>query len=85
MAVRVVRDERYKFVWNPQSVNELYDIETDPAELVNLRDSSVGKQQADRLWKQLDNWMASTGDPLREDYKDLPPRGTIVSTGKMGP
>ena len=33
---RMIRDERYKFVWNPTDVDELYDLESDPWELENL-------------------------------------------------
>ncbi|KAA9163628.1 sulfatase-like hydrolase/transferase [Amycolatopsis acidicola] len=33
---RMLREDRYKLVVNPDSVNELYDLETDPDELLNL-------------------------------------------------
>ncbi|MBI0293015.1 sulfatase-like hydrolase/transferase [Streptomyces sp. PRKS01-29] len=32
---RMIRDERHKLIVNPESVNELYDLETDPHELTN--------------------------------------------------
>ncbi|MER7193858.1 sulfatase-like hydrolase/transferase [Streptomyces flaveolus] len=32
---RMLRDDRYKLVVNPESVNELYDLDTDPHELTN--------------------------------------------------
>ncbi|MEV6347331.1 sulfatase-like hydrolase/transferase [Actinoplanes sp. NPDC051851] len=33
---RMLRDDRYKLVVNPESVNELYDLERDPDELLNV-------------------------------------------------
>ena len=33
---RMIRNEKYKYVWNPTDMDELYDMENDPAELVNL-------------------------------------------------
>jgi arylsulfatase A-like enzyme len=33
---RMVRDRRYKYVWNPTDVDELYDLEQDPWEMENL-------------------------------------------------
>lgn len=35
---RMIRDDRYKLVVNPESVNELYDLLTDPHELTNRYD-----------------------------------------------
>ena len=33
---RMIRNEKYKYVWNPTDMDELYDLESDPAELKNL-------------------------------------------------
>lgn len=33
---RMLREDRYKLVVNPDSVNELYDLQNDPSELVNI-------------------------------------------------
>ena len=30
------RNEKYKYVWNPTDMDELYDMQSDPGELVNL-------------------------------------------------
>ena len=63
---RLVRTERYKFVYNGPDRNELYDLEDDPAELVNLIDhpdyAAVREELADRLV----NWMHEVDDPLRK-------------------
>ena len=36
---RMIRTDRFKFVYNGPDVNELYDLETDPHELHNLIDN----------------------------------------------
>ncbi len=33
---RCIRTDRYKYVWNLQEVDELYDIQEDPIEMKNL-------------------------------------------------
>lgn len=33
---RMLRNERWKYVWNPTAIDELYDLQADPWELVNL-------------------------------------------------
>lgn len=35
-STRMIRDRRYKYVWNLTDVDELYDLEADPGEKVNL-------------------------------------------------
>lgn len=35
-STRMIRDERFKYVWNLTDVDELYDLESDPGEKVNL-------------------------------------------------
>ena len=35
-STRMIRDDRYKYVWNLTDVDELYDLESDPGEKVNL-------------------------------------------------
>lgn len=68
---RMIRTERYKLIINPADINELYDLATDPDELVNLIDdpclSDIRAELMDRLYQKLiaagDNfyhWMTST-------------------------
>jgi len=70
---RMVRDRRYKLVVNPESVNELYDLEEDPGELANRYDDpaliAVRRPLLHRLYTALvergDNfyhWMTSMYD-----------------------
>ena len=84
-AVRAVRNERYKYVWNPQDRNELYDLETDPHETVNLAGRAQDEAIEVELRDQLMDWLAAIGDDLPERVPELPSAGTIMATGQMGP
>jgi len=84
-AVRAIRDERYKYVWNPQAMDEFYDLAADPAEMCNLDGLDAARPQRDRLRARLFEWINKTGDDLPERVAALPPAGTILATGEMGP
>lgn len=67
---RMLREDRFKLVINPDSVNELYDLQIDPDELLNVHDhpemSEVRQRMTSRLYALLrdrgDNfyhWMTS--------------------------
>jgi arylsulfatase A-like enzyme len=61
---RMITDKRYKFVWNRNDAEELYDLEIDPNELINqAKNRSYGEIRA-VLHKELISWMAFTNDPL---------------------
>jgi arylsulfatase A-like enzyme len=61
---RMVRTERYKFVYNAPDVNELYDLEEDPAELNNLVDHPGYRDVREELERTLAEWMRETDDPI---------------------
>jgi len=84
-AVRAIRDTRYKYVWNPQAVDELYDLECDPAELRNRVDDPALAVERDRLRAELMAWLREAGDDLPGTFERLPGAGTIVATGAPGP
>lgn len=76
---RMLRDDRYKLVINPESVNELYDLEADPHELSNRYGhpemAPVRRRLTRRLYELLrergDNfyhWMTSMYDIGDSDY-----------------
>jgi arylsulfatase A-like enzyme len=61
---RMVRDARWKYVWNATAEDELYDLAGDPGELRNqARDAACAGELA-RLRGRLVQWMQSIGDPL---------------------
>lgn len=84
-AVRAIRDERHKYVWNPQDVDELYDFDRDPHEMTNLAADPACTGVRDRLRVRLLDWLAETGDPFADRVDDLPAAGTVLATGRPGP
>lgn len=71
--MRAVFDGRYKLSVNLLSTDELYDLETDPAELNNLIDSKAHASIRDALHDRLLDWMNRTRDPLRGYYWERRP------------
>lgn len=61
---RMFRDKRYKYVWNPTDLDELYDLEKDPYELVNRIDDDAAV--LDRLKKLMLDEMIRCADPLAD-------------------
>ncbi|MAT74984.1 hypothetical protein CMK14_07540 [Candidatus Poribacteria bacterium] len=64
--VRAIRNERYKYVWNPQDINELYDFDSDSHEMTNLANLPETETIEQDLHTQLIVWLNKIGD-------DLPP------------
>lgn len=58
---RMLRNHRYKLVVNPESINELYDLELDPHELTNCYENS--------------NYLDIRGEMLKDMYLALKQRG----------
>ncbi|HOS43397.1 MAG TPA: sulfatase-like hydrolase/transferase, partial [Armatimonadota bacterium] len=61
---RMVRDRRWKYVWNCTAEDELYDLQSDPGELRNRARDPHCRAELDRLRARLVAWMESIGDPL---------------------
>jgi arylsulfatase A-like enzyme len=61
---RMIRDRRYKYVWNATDVDELYDIAADPAELRNLAADPACRGLVARLRLRLYATFAALGDGL---------------------
>lgn len=61
---RMIRTLYAKYVYSPHGSDELYDMETDPHELMNrVDDPAYGPLRAD-LRARLRDWMVQTNDPL---------------------
>ncbi|NOU35522.1 MAG: sulfatase-like hydrolase/transferase [Kiritimatiellaceae bacterium] len=85
--VRCVRDDRYKLVINLLCTDELYDMQNDPDEMVNLIESPEHMKLRDALHDKLLDWMNTSRDPfrgyywLRRPWRQDAPAATWAFTG----
>ena len=63
-SMRMVRTATAKYVYSPHGTDELYDLEADPHELVNLVDDQAHAPLRAELRGRLRDWMVETDDPL---------------------
>jgi len=63
-SARMVRDRRWKYVWNASAEDELYDLDLDPGEVRSLATDPARRDQLARLRRRLVTWMIEVGDPL---------------------
>lgn len=61
---RMVRDRRWKYVWNATAQDELYDLRSDPGEIHNLATDKGCKDELKRLRARLVAWMEASHDRL---------------------
>ena len=61
---RMLRDRRWKYVWNLTAEDELYDLQTDPAELQNRIYDRACAEALQRLRLRLIDWMEQVNDVL---------------------
>jgi uncharacterized sulfatase len=66
--IRAVCDGRYKLVINLLATDELYDLDSDPQEMVNLIASAEHGALRDGLHDAILAWMNRTRDPFRGYY-----------------
>lgn len=59
---RMLRNSRYKLIVNPDSVNELYDLERDPDELLNVYDLPDTTEVRDQMMQRLYALLVERGD-----------------------
>lgn len=75
--LRSIRTLDYKYCFNPQDVDELYDLKEDRGEVHNLIGDCAHKAIGENLRERLMVWMRRAGDPLAEGWDDLPDAGTL--------
>ena len=79
---RMVRWDRYKFVFNPSDCDELYDLDADPHELNNVADDPQYAEIADRMGKALRAWQLEIHDsgllPEEERAKRAADNGVMI-------
>lgn len=63
-SMRMVRDRRWKYIWNATAEDELYDLAGDPGEVHNLATDPECAAELARLRGRLAEWMEQTGDPM---------------------
>ncbi len=61
---RMVRDERWKYIWNATAEDELYDTVNDPGELQNVATDPRWRSEGSRLRRRLLAWMEASDDRL---------------------
>ncbi len=66
--IRCVCDGRYKLSVHLLTTDELYDLDSDPAEMDNLIDSADHIEIRNRLHDRLLDWMNTSRDPFRGYY-----------------
>jgi arylsulfatase A-like enzyme len=90
---RAIRDSRWKLIRYPQvNVTQLFDLQNDPHELVNLADRPENAERIKSLTAEMKKWQADLGDkaPLivenpqdpRWDPSDRPPPTAKGGKGK---
>ncbi|MGI6240181.1 MAG: sulfatase-like hydrolase/transferase [Christensenellales bacterium] len=66
---RMIRGERYKYIWNLTDIDELYDLDSDPGEKVNLIREDALADILSELRKALYEELRAQGDPfVRGDW-----------------
>ncbi len=77
--IRMVRTKRWKYVYNPHSIDELYDLQADPGELTNLAAEAACSGDLQEMKARMLGWNDATGDMfqwkwVRWNFPDpLPP------------
>jgi arylsulfatase A-like enzyme len=61
---RMVRDRRWKYVWNLSAEDELYDLQLDPGEVHNLATDPAYGGELQRLRERTVAWLEDTDDPI---------------------
>jgi arylsulfatase A-like enzyme len=73
---RMVRDRHWKYVWNATAEDELYDLDQDPAEIVNVAAHPSHRHNLQEMRSKLLAWMGQTKDRALNYWT----RGQLMST-----
>jgi len=65
---RIIRDHRFKYVFNGFDFDELYDLKNDPCELKNLANDPDYESVKQRLIEEMWRWAVKTDDILFDPY-----------------
>jgi arylsulfatase A-like enzyme len=76
---RIIRDQRYKYVFNGFDFDELYDLQEDPYEIKNLANNSDYDNVKKHLLKEMWRWCEKTDDIMFNSY----PSVALVPFGPM--
>jgi arylsulfatase A-like enzyme len=83
---RAVRDERWKLICYPKIGHmQLFDLQTDPDEKINLIDREEYAQHVQRLLKLMSQWQAKVGDALQVPTGNKPPERVDLTGRKRVP
>jgi len=69
--MRMVRTHKYKYVYSHYAPSELYDLEKDPAEIVNLAGTTEAKGAECEMHNLLIEWARETSDPIAKELTPL--------------
>lgn len=61
---RSIKTDSWKYIWNPTDIDELYNLDSDPDELVNLIGDESCEQKITELRGRLLNILLEEGDPF---------------------
>jgi len=78
---RMLRNARYKYIWNLTDVDEFYDLEADPWEMNNLVDDEVLAPVLATMRRQLYEDLQATDDPLARFWNAR----QLLEGKKLGP
>ena len=76
---RMLREDRYKLVVNPDSVNELYDLHVDPDELLNVYEHPEMAQVRSRMMRRLYAVLRERGDKFYHWMTSMYDVGDVVA------
>ena len=67
-SLRLLRTPRHSYVYNPNDIDELYDNESDPAQLNNLANDPAARPILETLRRRMVEWMRDTQDHLFNEW-----------------